>query len=147
MGTRADFYIGTDPETMEYLGSISYDGYKADEVAPKDGADYTEEVYRRLVSTFLESREDGSLPERDGWPWPWEDSGTSDRAYTWSDGKLLTATGFPEKRWFEYPLVWDEDEENYDGFGESTVARFPNMKSIQKVTFGSRSGVLVLGVG
>lgn len=137
MGTRADFYTGTDPATMVYLGSIAYDGGDIEEV----GSPATEQEYRDAVGRFIASRDDGSTPDRDGWPWPWNTSATTDCAYTWDGERILSAHGSPE-RWLPHPWHGDDDELP----ASAPQARFPNMEGIKRVTLGRRSGVLVLGV-
>lgn len=73
MGTRADFY---DQES-KWLGSIAWDGYP-------DGVENV--VKAKTADEFLAAiseqskRRDWTSPER-GWPWPWEDSHTTDYAY------------------------------------------------------------------
>ena len=111
MGTRADYYVGKN-EKAEWIGSVAWDG---DEVDRSIRAAKTEGQYRAAVQRFLESRDDATFP-KDGWPWPWEDSGTSDCAFTF-DGKRFRA--------FKGP--------------------YPNMKSQQRVTLGPRSGLLIIG--
>jgi hypothetical protein len=131
MGTRADFYVGTGPEA-EWLGSIAFDGYRIDDMQekhadknPDNAACWaiktatTEGDYRAAVVTLLSINDDATTPDQ-GWPWPWEDSHTTDYAYAFVDGACK-------------PFPW--------GRG----AEWPNMKDRQKVTFGPRSGVLVFG--
>ena len=87
MGTRADFYVGTD-KNAEWLGSIAWDGYPGG--IPDDilGA-RSEARYRQAVELFIEERDDGVKPE-EGWPWPWDNSGTTDCAYAWHDNEIGT---------------------------------------------------------
>lgn len=116
MGTRADFYVGRG-QKADWLGSIAWDGFR--DSLPDDLFEVkTEEDWRVRVTGFITSREDGTLP-KDGWPWPWEDSNTTDRAYSFVDGKAIE-------------LETDGSEE------------FPNMKDRQRVTFGKRSGTMML---
>lgn len=130
MGTRADFYVGTGP-TAEWLGSIAYDGYRIDEMKAaadaKDDEDRaswavksaTDETgYRRAVAALLAVKGDATLPEQ-GWPWPWIDSHTTDYAYAFVDGACKT---FP----------WGKGVE------------WPDMTARQNVTFGDRSGIMLL---
>lgn len=65
MGTRADFYVAKkeNPENMEWLGSIAWDGYAIDEVESAKN----EEEYRNLLDNFLKNRDDSTFPEM-GWP-------------------------------------------------------------------------------
>jgi len=132
MGTRADFYVGRG-EKAEWLGSIAWDGYPGG-IDPKLLKSESEEDYRNNLKEFFAEREDGTLPE-DGWPWPWEDSRTTDYAYAFDDKVWASCFG---NEWFD-PLK-DEPEHK-----EVKEAKFPNMKSIQNVTLGKRSGVIILG--
>ena len=141
MGTRADFYIGRDPETMEWLGSIAFDGYPDGHADDNELFSVTSETqYRRSVAEIFESVDHVTLPKH-GWPWPWEDSGTTDYAYTWDDGVWLASFGHG---WFARPeyesLDWDGDD---DPRGDKSVT-FPDMSAIKAVTLGPRSGLIVL---
>lgn len=95
MGTRADFYVGTGPDA-EWLGSITYDGYPDGNPAPIFKAKSLRS-YRSAVEKILADPEIRSTRPAEGWPWPWEDSRTTDYAYTWVDGKVKLS-GFGE-RW------------------------------------------------
>ncbi len=129
MGTRADFYVGTGPDA-EWLGSLAFDGYRIDEMQEKHakGGDNlacwqiktakSEDDYRGAVTTLLSiNDDDATLPDQ-GWPWPWEDSHTTDYAYAFVDG---VCKAFP----------WGKG------------AEWPNMKDRQNVTLGKRSGTIV----
>jgi hypothetical protein len=128
MGTRCDFYVGTGKDA-EWLGSLGWDGYRIDEMQEKhagiseDNAACwaiktatTETAYREAVAKLLSINDDATLPEH-GWPWPWEDSNTTDYAYAFADGTCKT---FLEE------------------------AEWPNMKDRQNVTFGNRSGTIIV---
>lgn len=119
MGTRADFYIGTG-EGAEWLGSIAWDGYEIDEADAhpvKDAS--TKDEYRASVAEYLSGRDDATLPDS-GWPWPWDDSNTTDYAYSFVDG---ATRAFP----------WGEG------------ASWPNMAGRKNVARGTRSGMIVVG--
>lgn len=130
MGTRADFYVGTGPDA-DWLGSIAYDGYRIDEMKEADAdrgddnrACWTiksatnETGFRKAVAALLALNDDATLPEQ-GWPWPWNDSTTTDYAYAFVDG---ACKAFP----------WGKG------------ASWPDMTARQNVTFGQRSGVMIL---
>jgi hypothetical protein len=142
MGTRADFYVGRG-EKAEWLGSIAWDGYP-------DGIDQDvfkatdESSYREQVSSYLKSREDGTEP-KDGWPWPWKDSRTTDYAYAFDDGAVWGACF--GKRWFRIDLsVLNLGEPDYEDEDGEDGCVFPDMTAVQDVTFGKRSGVIIFSV-
>lgn len=114
MGTRADYYVGTGKKA-EWIGSVAWDGGEVDEAVRKAK---TVEEYRKAVASFFVERgdDDATLPAQ-GWPWPWNDSGTSDCAFTFSGGKF---------RKFKGP--------------------YPDMSDKKKVTLGPRSGLMVFGI-
>lgn len=136
MGTRADFYVGRG-EQAEWLGSIAFDGYPDGNVAdPKFGPiiGITDEaIYRKQVSALIADLNHGTTPEH-GWPWPWEDSRTTDYAYALAGGKVWASCFGHE--WF------DPHGEQPEKEGQKTA--FPNMKDRQKVTLGERSGIIVV---
>lgn len=124
MGTRADFYIGTGP-SAEWLGSLAYDGYRINdmtEVASRQNEDHvacwaiktatTEETFRKGVADLLAANDDATLPEQ-GWPWPWDDSKTTDFAYAFVDGVCKA-------------FSWGEG------------AEWPDMTARKNVTYGHR---------
>lgn len=140
MGTRADFYVGRGVEA-EWLGSIAWDGYPGgvfgsdpDSDLPQDISE--EEHWRAAVSEWLSRRSDATTPEM-GWPWPWEDSRTTDYAYAFDEGEV----------WFscfarEWRRVADGEPEEYDDAPKTAV--FPDMTNRQEVTYGSRSGIMMI---
>lgn len=134
MGTRADFYIG-EGETAEWLGSVAYDGYEWQErgKACSLWVANTENDFRKAVNDISNERKDFTAPE-EGWPWPWEDSRTTDYAYCFtSDGLKIFRFGH---------LViegGDEDEEN-----DTPKSPFPDMKERQNVQLGEKSGLIVV---
>ena len=122
--TRADFYVGRGPKA-EWLGSIAADGYP--QGIPKELlASSDERQFRSEVRKFMAGRGDSTRP-KDGWPWPWEDSKTTDYAYAFENGKVAIS--------------------NFGRWNDKKAIGFPNMKAVQKVTFGPRSGVTVLRIG
>ncbi|AKQ59706.1 hypothetical protein ACR55_01836 [Bordetella hinzii] len=139
MGTRADFYVGRG-DKAEWLGSVAWDGYP--DGFERDGLlnASTEQQFREAVADELASRLDGTTPEM-GWPWPWEDSHTTDYAYAFDFGKVYGSCG---DHWFDAHAVSTgagDDETAAD----DTPVKYPNMTAIQNVDFGSRSGVIFIG--
>lgn len=141
MGTRADFYIGRGPKA-EWLGSTAWDGYPSG-FAGKDGNVKTspifsaegEDTYRVAVMTELAGREDATLPAQ-GWPWPWGTSHTTDYAYAFDGGRVWASC---------YGHAWFDPTEDEPEHDDDKPTEFPNMKERANVTFGKRSGVIILG--
>src|SRR4051812_10557277 len=131
MGTRADFYVGRG-ETAEWLGSIAWDGYPSGLYDTLRFSVETEEAWRQNIADTLSQRDDATTPDK-GWPWPWDDSGTTDYAYAFDGGKVY-ASNFgrpwfvvePEGVDFGEP---DEDEES------GPAATFPDMSARKDVTY------------
>lgn len=141
MGTRADFYAGKGKDA-EWLGSIAWDGY---EVSGYIRAAKTEANFRKAVAAFLSKRDDATLPAQ-GWPWPWDDSSTTDCSYWFFDGKC-----WEEDTDHYVPCGIDRPEFDYDSpeerawFAQFERIEFPDMSARKNVTLGKRSGVLVFG--
>jgi len=139
MGTRADFYVGRGTNA-EWLGSVAWDGYP-------DGFDrdgllnaINEQQFRDAVAAELANRKDGTSPEM-GWPWPWEDSHTTDYAYAFDGDKVFGTCG---DHWFDAHAVSvgdGNDEQPVD----DTAVNFPDMSARMNIDFGRRSGVIVIG--
>ena len=135
MGTRADFWIGRGKEA-DWLGSIAYDGYPDGNPGPILTAD-NEPSYRERVRHVIAATDSGTWPEQ-GWPWPWDDSSTTDYAYAFDDGKVWASCfGGP---WFD-PLLPDEQDRTV---GERAV--FPDMAARKNnPPIGDvRSGIIVI---
>ena len=130
-----------DPELgegndAEWLGSIAMDGYPDGNPEPIL-KETTEAGWRQAVRALLDGDKHATKPEQ-GWPWPWEDSHTTDYSYTFLNGKVMASAW--GHAWFD-PLCPPAEEEEL----ESGKILFPNMKDRQAVTFGPRSGLLVIG--
>lgn len=134
MGTRADFYIGRG-ESAEWMGSIGWDGYP-DGINETLLAATTEDDFKRELAEFFTDRKDVTLPEQ-GWPWPWDNSLTTDYAYAFDGGKVWASCFGHE--WFD-PQKQQED----DGDDKGKVAVFPDMSDRKNVTMGPRSGLIVI---
>jgi hypothetical protein len=136
MGTRADFYIGRG-EQAEWLGSVSYDDYPRGVIDDaKTAADA--ETFRVAVGNFIAGRDDGTTPEM-GWPWPWENSQTTDYAYALDDGKVWASRfGGP---WFV--ATADEPDDASGTYQKSAV--FPDMRDRKAVAQPgtARSGAML----
>jgi hypothetical protein len=156
MGTRADFYVGRGKKA-EWIGSTAWDGYPKGislTLAEKkiecgisfpQHADFpeskhlfdaaTEQEFRERVSQYFTNREDVTLPEH-GWPWPWETSHTTDYAYAFDDGKVWACP---------FGSGWFVASEGRPEEDLKSGADFPDMSDKKEVTFGKRSGLIVLG--
>lgn len=134
MGTRADFYVGRG-KTAEWIGSVAWDGYPGgfDRNGLMDATD--EEGFRAAVAAELASREDATTVDK-GWPWPWNDSHTTDYAYAF-DGGAVHGSAFGSS-WFDPRKEEPEDLDEH-------VAEFPSMADRKAMTMGVRSGVMVIG--
>lgn len=135
MGTRADFYVGRG-ERAEWIGSIAWDGYPSG-IPSKVLCAASEDSYRDFVQAELVPRKDWTAPSQ-GWPWPWDDSQTTDYAYAFADGKVWASCFGRE--WFD-PL--EEEPELADS---PQVAIFPDMRAVKNVTWGARSGVMLISL-
>ena len=118
MGTRADFYVknGSELKQSDWLGSISWDGYPIGIDRAVRKAKSVRE-FKTSLQEFFDTRNDVTYP-KDGWPWPWVDSGTTDYAYVF-DKKMKKV------HWKQMP--------------------YPDMSKIQNVAGGKRSGLIVIG--
>lgn len=143
MGTRADFYVGRG-EDAEWLGSIAWDGYP--EGIDQAVLEATKEPrYREAVAHLIRTREDGTEPSM-GWPWPWENSATTDYAYAFDEGKVW-ASCFGDA-WHDPDFERWDDEKEEEIEPPGPPATFPDF-SEQKhsAPAGSqRSGVMVISV-
>lgn len=135
MGTRADFYVGLG-EKAEWLGSIAWYGYPENNKLHPALHCKTEAEFRAEVEKLAQTTDDFTRPEM-GWPWPWENSQTTDFAYAFNDDKVQ-ASCFGSS-WFD---PFDKNPST-----ERKQATFPDMTDRQKVDMcGPRSGIMVLTV-
>lgn len=137
MGTRADFYIrkGID---LDWLGSIAWDGYPSGIEKSLLNSE-TGKIFISEVAALL-MRDDGTTPAM-GWPWPWDDSNTTDYSYIYEGGKVMCSSfGSPA---FD-PLVEIDDPEESHGH----KFNFPCMKGADHSAKAGtkRSGLMVFNV-
>jgi hypothetical protein len=133
VGTRADFYVGRG-EQAEWLGSIAYDGFPDGHAAALVGLTEAS-AYRLAVQTILEWVDHATRPAQ-GWPWPWANSQTTDYAYAF-DGGVVYVTCFGHG----WQVLRAELDDWPDDEGK---VPFPDMTARQRVTFGRRSGVIMV---
>lgn len=142
MGTRADFYVGRGKDA-EWLGSVAWDGHPGNfrEIMIQ----VTEKGFRAMVAKEFGDREDATLPEQ-GWPWPWNDSGTTDFSYAFDGGKVYTTCfGHGWDTLAEYDAEQKRlEKDDYEEPPERPKVEFPDMSERKNVTLGKRSGVLVV---
>jgi len=138
MGTRADFYYEKEDKSLEWLGSIGWDGYPS---GINDAVKQATDLQQYIEAVKAQITEDrGTFPEQ-GWPWPWEDSCTTDYSYVFKDGKTWGSNwGY---RLFD-PLLPEPDDDEDDE--ESKLDIWPNMKERQNIARDSqRSGIFIIG--
>ena len=145
MGTRADFYVGRG-ESAEWIGCIAWDGYPP-------GIDEqvlnctSESAFRRAVSDFLAKRDDATHPDQ-GWPWPWDDSCTTDFAYAFDAGEVYAScfggVWLNAAKYDELATAIEESEEEVRNAATAKPTVFPNMADRKRMTLGKRSGSIVL---
>ncbi len=142
MGTRADFYIGRGKDA-EWIGSFAWDGYP-DGLADSIVQAVSESEFREAVAKELAGRDDATIPAQ-GWPWPWDDSNTTDYAYA-IEGETIYGSCFGGN-WFNVreELAAIEKDDNYEREESGDIAEFPNMASRKATTFGMRSGTIIIG--
>lgn len=142
MGTRVDFYID-----REWIGSLALDGSRIHKMEERhaDKSDdnrccwrvktaTSEAEFRRAVADLLKINDDATVPS-DGWPWPWDDSRTTDRAVAFTGGAVKHYAWGKE-------LVDGNDEAE----GPELPGGWPDMTDVQSVVLGTkRDGVIVLG--
>lgn len=141
MGTRADFYVGRGTDA-EWIGSYAFDGHPVS-LTPGILAATNEHEYRQAVTTELAGRDDATTPDQ-GWPWPWNDSNTTDYAYTYDDGRLWGSST---------PMPWFAVDPEADCFGEPDWIPgmpnldFPDMSTRKNVRYDKGSGLIILSTG
>jgi hypothetical protein len=136
MGTRADFYVGRG-KNAEWIGSIAWDGHP-DSHAKVLWRVNKESVFRSRVAKILGDKEGGPTKPEQGWPWPWEDSNTTDYAYAFDDGRVW-GTCFGQGWW---PIEKEPAESD-----DTAQVEFPDMTSRKKMAppGSNRSGIMVIG--
>lgn len=135
MGTRADFYIGRDPATMEWLGSIGWDGYPDGTPEPVLNCK-TEQAFKEAVEFIRISEGSDFTTPAQGWPWPWNDSGTSDYAYAFENGEVYYTVG---DNWWKHSDGPEPDDEPND-----PCAKFPDMTARKNVRLDGGSGMIII---
>ena len=136
MGTRADFYIGRG-EHATWLGSRAWDGYP--EGIPESVLKANDvDQYIEAVEAMASERNDWTTPDM-GWPWPWDDSATTDYAYAFDGGKVHSSCF--GGGWFDPTVEYDADDEERISKDKAT---FPDMSERKNVAFGRRSGVILI---
>jgi len=146
MGTRADFYIRKEG-SMEYLGSIGWDGYPSGviEYGEKMLKATTEKEFRDELNAFFLKRNDVSVPGLHGWPWPWEDSCTTDYSYVFEGNKVMVSNwGYPLFDPLFDPLIEQKDEDESEDEERKLENFWPDMSPYKRVRMDKGSGLIVL---
>lgn len=140
MGTRADFYVQESDATLNWLGSIAWDGYPEGIDAPVMDAKSGDE-FRAALSDFFAKRDDVTLPAQ-GWPWPWNTSDTTDYGYVLIESRGVFYCPFGHDV-FAANAEPDEDGERVP-VADLQFA-YPGMADRKNVALGSnRSGVIIV---
>lgn len=141
MGTRADFYLGRG-RNAEWLGSIAYDGYPY--VFDRNGIPMnvlksTDKLeFMHYLYLFFRKKDD-YISTSNGWPWPWEDSRTTDYSYAFDDGKVyVSCFGHKWKTWED--LKKEEPEEE-----DEEKEEFPLMGPCEKINWNQQGLILIHG--
>ena len=134
MGTRADFYIGCGPDA-EWLGSVAWDGYEWDNAECDLMKATTPDAFRAAVGAIQAERRDFTAPA-EGWPWPWNDSNTTDYAYVLHEGKA------PAYCFGREVIARDKNDDSDEEV--PNVDWFPDMSARKNVAWGKKSGLIVV---
>jgi hypothetical protein len=102
----------------------------------------SEAEFRQAVTEFLAGRDDATLPEQ-GWPWPWETSGTTDYSYWHFDGHTY-ASCFGGDLSLANRERDDEDEDD-EPVPDAESFAFPDMSARKNTAAAgsNRSGIMV----
>lgn len=148
MGTRADFYVGRGDD-MKWVGSVAWDGYPDGFVGTGVMEATTEGEFLEALATLAADRKDFTDPKQ-GWPWPWADSFTTDYAYAFDGDRVYVSCEFDGRSdWVEVaPFMKAErlSEEELEALPSCGPLSYPNMEEIQNVDFGDRSGLMIVRV-
>jgi hypothetical protein len=137
MGTRADFYITENGKLTQdcWIGSVAWDGYEWDNKDNPISLAKDKEEFLFHATIMLGKRDDTTFPDQ-GWPWPWKDSDLTDYAYIFDDIDKKVYV-YEKERYKDYKMEENQlPRKSYE---------LPNMESIQKIDYGQRSGVIILG--
>jgi len=137
MGTRADFYVGRG-KRARWIGSIAYDGHPENyhHICTRR----QKHTFERAVRCELLRRDDATFP-RDGWPWAWDDSNTTDEVFCFDKGRVRICH---YGRWFTWEsyVKYLNDPEDHLG-PRNRDNPFPNMSARRSMAHGHRSGFLL----
>lgn len=147
MGTRADFYVKHRNDKMEWLGSIAWDGMPSSIPATILHSKSSKE-FRYYVNDFLERTNHATTPDQ-GWPWPWNTSDTTDYAYVLIESKSRVMAQHFRTRIFDPTSENDtlsavSDKEKLGDAPPEARFNYPDMSELQNVTFGPRSGLIII---
>lgn len=133
--------------SLEWVGSYGWDGYPGG--VPKKMGLLTvknETDYRANILEFLEEH-DGYIADKHGWPWPWDNSGTTDYYYIFHEGRVLVSCFDWLVEINDYmkhaDSIADEDGDVIERIVVDIAFTLPDMSVIKKVDFGKGSGVMM----
>lgn len=147
MGTRADYYIKSKNNKLKWIGSTGWDGYP-------EGMELSLlrsnslEVFQSEFKKHIETRDDFTSP-KDGWPWPWDDSRTTDYAYIFDVNEGKVSVSCFNSGLFD-PLKYRKCKDNgkYKLINNAiNKIIFPNMKVKRNAISldSKKSGLIVIG--
>ncbi len=148
MGTRCDFYIMKKKPKLIWMGSYGWDGYPSGE--PEGMGLHkvnNEEDFKSRILSFLEEKQ-GYIAGKDGWPWPWDNSKTTDFYYIFFEGKVYVSCfggGLIEINDYLENEEKINDEEDIDKLIVDLDYELPDMSKIKKVDLGKSSGIITIG--
>lgn len=152
MGTRADFYIKRVDEEpvehnspIEWIASIAWDGYPSGIDCDVLQAQHYHEYQTRLEG-FLLHRDDVTYP-KDGWPWPWETSATTDFAYLFDCNLGKVLVWYKTKQWYSVSRHKHEDfyADEVDDLVIEATYTLPIFNIDDAAFGGPRSGLIIIG--
>lgn len=141
MGTRADFYkTQKDEPELVWLGSIAFDGY-VDGISESVLHATTVEEYEERLEEFFGGRDDVTFP-KEGWPWPWNNSETTDCAYCFNGDGVMYYKGKGD--WCGWGDAMNWDDGLIDEPPAKWIHRVPDMSDKKNVQWGKKSGMIII---
>jgi hypothetical protein len=141
MGTRADYYLGRGPKAT-WLGSTAFDGWPWGTPKPLIGVK-TRRTYLKRLGQIASGKPDSFTHPEMGWPWPWDNSQTTDFAYAF-DGGVVYMSHFGSE-WAVATAEKPGEDYAWPPKGDP-ASMLPDMAGIKNVVLGGpRSGMIMVG--